>query len=115
MTDGDVPGRNEPAFDADEVETLRAFLAYQRATFAWKCEGLDARALATTVAASTMTLGGMLKHLAFVETQWVTHRLAGRPWPQPWTSVDWAAEPDWDWTSAAHDLSLIHISEPTRR
>ena len=42
-------------------------------------------------------------HLAFVETQWVTRRLAGRAMPQPWASVDWAADPDWDWTSAARD------------
>ncbi|WP_328857687.1 DinB family protein [Williamsia herbipolensis] len=103
MTDADGSDRVEPEFAADEVSTLRGFLAYQRATFAWKCEGLDARALATTVAASSMTLGGMLKHLAFVETQWVTHRLAGRAMPQPWASVDWAADPDWDWTSAARD------------
>ncbi|MGJ0121607.1 DUF664 domain-containing protein [Williamsia sp. MIQD14] len=45
----------------------------------------------------------MIKHLAFVETQWVTHRLAGRPMPQPWAAADWAADPDWDWTSAADD------------
>ena len=103
MTDPEVPGRAEPPFAADEVETLRAFVAYQRATVAWKCEGLDARGLATTVAASSMTLGGMLKHLAFVETQWVVHRLAGEPMPEPWASVDWTDDPDWDWTSAAQD------------
>lgn len=103
MTDPDVPGRDEPPFAAGEVETLRSFLAFQRATFAWKCEGLDARGLATTVAASSMTLAGMLKHLAFVETQWVLFRLAGEQWPQPWADVDWSADPDWDWESAAQD------------
>lgn len=103
MTDPEVPGREEPPFDADEVTTLRTFLAYQRATFAWKCEGLDARGLAVTVAASSMTLGGMLKHLAFVETQWVVHRMAGDSWPEPWASVDWDADRDWDWNSAADD------------
>ena len=103
MTDPEVPGRDEPPFAADEVTTLRTFLAYQRATFAWKCEGLDARGLATTVAASSMTLGGMLKHLAFVETQWVVHRMDGDDWPEPWGSVDWDSDPDWDWNSAADD------------
>ncbi len=93
MTDPEVPGRDEPPFAADEVTTLRTFLAYQRATFAWKCEGLDAAGLAATVAASSMTLGGMLKHLAFVETQWVVHRMAGDDWPEPWASVDWDADP----------------------
>jgi Protein of unknown function (DUF664) len=40
---------------------------YQRATLAWKCAGLDAAGLRATTAASPMTLGGMLKHLAYVE------------------------------------------------
>ncbi|GAA2068505.1 DinB family protein [Williamsia deligens] len=103
MTDTEPPGRVEPPFAADEVTTLRAFLDYQRATFAWKCEGLDAHGLATTVAASSMTLGGMLKHLAFVETQWVVQRLVGRDLPEPWASADWGADADWDWHSAADD------------
>jgi hypothetical protein len=42
---------------------LRAFLDFQRATLAWKCEGLDAASLRSTVAPSTMTLGGTLKHM----------------------------------------------------
>ena len=60
----DDHGRPEPPVAADEVATLLGFLDYQRATLAWKCSGLDAAGLQTTVAASSLTLGGLLKHLA---------------------------------------------------
>ena len=67
MTDVDEHGRPEPPLAADETETLFGFLDYQRATLGWKCAGLDAAGLNATVGASTMTLGGILKHLAYVE------------------------------------------------
>jgi len=103
MTVIDEQGRTEPPVAADEVATLLGFLDYQRATFAWKCEGLDAAGLGSSVAASTMTLGGMLKHLALVERSWCSRRLHGRPMGAPWSDVDWSADPDWDWHSAAED------------
>ena len=103
MTVIDEQGRPEPPVAADEVATLLGFLDFQRATFAWKCQGLDADGLGMTVAASTMTLGGMLKHLALVERSWCSRRLHGRPIGAPWNEVDWSADPDWDWHSAARD------------
>ncbi len=56
MTVLDEQGRPEPPLVADENATLVGFLDYQRATFAWKCAGLDAAGLKATVGASTMTL-----------------------------------------------------------
>ncbi len=56
-----------------------------------------------TVAPSPMTLGGMLKHLACVEDGWCSRSLHGLDWPPPWDAVDWDADPDWDWHSAAED------------
>lgn len=103
MTDGDEHGRPHPPHDAGEVETLRTFLEHHRATLAWKCRGLDADGLAATTAATTMTLGGLLKHLALVEDRWFTRWLHDRPMPEPWASVDWDADRDWDWHSAASD------------
>jgi len=82
MTDVDEHGRPEPLPAGDEAATLVGFLDYQRATFAWKCSGLDAAGLAATVGVSSMTLGGMLKHLALVEDSWFSERLAGRA-PEP--------------------------------
>jgi uncharacterized damage-inducible protein DinB len=103
MTDLDEHGRPEPPIAADEAATLLGFLDYQRATLAWKCAGLDAAGLRATLAPSSMTLGGMLKHLALVEDWWFSQRLLGRPPVPPWDAVDWDADPDWDWHSAAGD------------
>ena len=103
MADVDEHGRPEPPLTADEAGTLLGFLDYQRATFAWKCAGLDAAGLAATVGVSTMTLGGMLKHLALVEDSWFSEWLFGRDPSPPWNTVDWDADRDWEWHTAAAD------------
>jgi uncharacterized protein DUF664 len=103
MTHVDDHGRAEPPLASDEIETLVGFLEYQRATFAWKCSGLDAAALKATVGGSTMTLGGMLKHLSYVEDHWFSHRMQGNERQALWNDVDWDTDPDWDWNSAAED------------
>jgi uncharacterized damage-inducible protein DinB len=99
MTQVDDVGRPEPPLAADEADTLLGFLEYQRATLAWKCSGLDAAGLQVTAAASSMTLGGLLKHLARVEDIWFSQRLHGRAPEPPWDTADWAEE----WRSAAED------------
>jgi len=101
--DVDEHGRPEPPLAADETATLLGFLDYQRATLAWKCSGLDAAGLRATVGASTMTLGGMLKHMALVEDNWFSYYLHKRDRIPPWNTVDWEADPDWEWHSAAED------------
>ncbi|XAS67002.1 DinB family protein [Micrococcaceae bacterium Sec5.7] len=103
MTQVDDQGRPEPPLAADETETLLGFLDYQRATLAWKCSELDAAGLRATVGASSMTLGGLLKHLAYVESDWFSGSLHGRDRQPPWDAVDWKADPDWEWHSAADD------------
>ena len=99
----DEQGRIEPPLAVDEWHTLTSFLDFQRATLHWKCSGLDAAGLNLRVAASTMTLGGILKHLAWVEEHWFTAMFLGEEMPGLWQNVDWAADPDWEWTSAADD------------
>jgi uncharacterized damage-inducible protein DinB len=103
MTDIDDYGRPEPPLTADEAGTLVGFLDYQRATLAWKCSRLDHDGLAARVGASTITLGGLLKHMAYVEAEWFHRRLLGQDRLPPWDTVDWSAHPDWDWQSAAND------------
>jgi uncharacterized damage-inducible protein DinB len=103
VTELDEQGRPEPPFAADETETLLGFLDFHRATLAWKCSGLDAAALRATVGASSMTLGGMLKHLAMVEAVWFARRLSDREMGLGLDEVDWDADPDWEWHSAAED------------
>jgi uncharacterized damage-inducible protein DinB len=99
----DEQGRPDTPITADEVTTVLAFLDHERGSVAWKTAGLDAAGLATTTADSTMTLGGLLKHLAYVEDVWCSRRLHGRPPAPPWDTVDWDADRDWDWHSAADD------------
>ncbi len=103
MTDLDEQGRPEPPVAADEAGTLLGFLDFQRATLEWKSAGLDAAGLAATVGVSTMTVGGMLKHLAYVEDHWFSRMLHGQDAAPPWDTVDWKADGDWDWHSAAED------------
>jgi len=95
--DLDEHGRPRPPSDGDEAATLLGFLEFQRATFAWRTEGLDAAGMKATVGVSTMTLGGMLAHLALVEDWWFSEWLHGHDPVPPWVGVDWDAEPDTDW------------------
>ena len=101
----DEQGRPEPVHAGSEAETLLGFLEFQRATFAWRTGGLDEAALRRRLDGhpSEMTLGGMLKHLAFVEFLWFELTALGEPSSQPWVDVDWDADPDWDWHSAGQD------------
>jgi uncharacterized damage-inducible protein DinB len=103
MTHLDEHGRPEPPIAADEIATLLGFLDYQRATLAWKCAGLDPAGLRATVGASSMTLGGLLKHLALVEDSWFSRSLYARDRQPPFDAVDWKADPDWEWHTAAED------------
>ena len=87
----------------DELAFLVGSLERQRRTFAWKCGGLDSQGLQWTVGVSTLTLGGLLKHMALVENSWFCWRLWGRPPMTPFDEVDFEANPDWDFQSAADD------------
>ena len=95
--------RVDPPTHGEERELLVAFLQYHRDTLRRKAGGLDAAQLAATLPPSDMTLGGMVKHLALVEGSWLRERFAGDEPHEPWRSVDWDADPDWDWHSAADD------------
>ena len=93
----------EPPFDGAEVEHLLGALDRQRATFRYKADGRGRDGLTATVGASTMTLGGLLKHLALVEDVYSATKLSGDPLGEPWTSTPGAGEADLEWTTAADD------------
>src|SRR5262245_53148772 len=93
----------EPPVAGTEVDTLVGSLERQRRIFAWKCGGLGAAGMRATTAASTMTLGGLVKHLALVEDDMFHQKLLGEPPSAPWSTVDWDADPDWEWRTAADD------------
>ena len=105
MTDVQIDdvGRPEAPLLADEVATLTGFLDYQRATLEWKCRGLSDEQLRADLAPTSMTLGGLLKHMAYVEDYWFTETVAGEASPSPWADADWKADNDWEWHSAAED------------
>jgi hypothetical protein len=87
-----------------EIDTLVGVLERNRRTFAWKCGGLDADAMRRTLEPSTMTLGGLVKHLALVEDDYFTRQLTGASTPTPpFDAVDFDADPDWEWRTAADD------------
>jgi len=86
----------------DEITNLCQFLEEQRAVFRRKAGGLDHDQLQRTLSPSDLTLGGMVKHLAFVEDWWFGRNLLGEQDPL-WAAVDWDADNDWDWHSAADD------------
>jgi hypothetical protein len=99
----DRPMRHHVPAAGDEASTLVGALERNRRTFAWKCAGVDAPGLRATVGASTMTLAGLMKHLALVEDYYFTFQLHGRPMPPPWDGVDFDADPSWEWRTALED------------
>jgi hypothetical protein len=103
MTGTDEHGYPEPPAVGDEVATLLGSLERQRATFAWKCADLDAASLRATFASSALTLGGLLKHLAYMEDINFARDLAGHDLPAPWCDADWEADGDWEFNSARDD------------
>ena len=78
-------------------------LERNRRSFAWKTGGLDRHGLAATAAASSMTLGGLVKQMASVEVDWLVVKLAGQEYGPPWDEVDFDADPDWEWRTGAQD------------
>jgi hypothetical protein len=97
MTNDDYPW--EPPLAGTEAEQLAGALDRLRTTFRWKADGLDAAGLDTRIGASTLTLGGLLKHLSRAETEIFGPKLDGSPVGPPWDT----APEDWDFTSAAED------------
>jgi hypothetical protein len=93
----------EPPVAGSELDTLLGELERLRGYLAWKCGNLAAVGLRATLGPSSMTLGGLLKHLAAVEDNQFSVKLYGADPQPPWDFIDWDADPDWEWHSAVHD------------
>ena len=93
--------RTDPPETGTELDQLTAFLDLQRATMLLKCEGLTREQLAQPHPPSTLTLGGLLNHLALVEDSWFRERFAGGPEDERWAGIDWDADPDYEFRTAA--------------
>lgn len=99
MSNDDTPW--EPPLAGTEVEHLLGALDRLRTTFRWKADGLDDAGLRKRIESSSLTLGGLLKHLALVEDHASTERLSGASIGEPWVTT-WQGE-GWDFASAAED------------
>jgi uncharacterized damage-inducible protein DinB len=89
----------------DEKATLQEFLRFQRLTLELKCSGLNAAQLAMrSVEPSTMSLLGLVRHMAAVERNWFRRRLAGLDVPRLYQSEE---EPDGDFDGAVADPAVV--------
>ena len=93
---------HEPSMTAGEVEMLMFALDRSRAQFAWKTGGLDAEALNRAHPPSTMTIAGLIKHLALVEERYTIDFTGEAPGP-PLDAPEARTDGSWVWRSAADD------------
>jgi uncharacterized damage-inducible protein DinB len=92
--------RTDPPDSGPELVALTAFLDYQRETMLQKTDGLTREQLAQPLPPSSLTLAGLLNHLARVEDVWFRVRFAGLPEADWRAGVDPAVDPDWDFRTA---------------
>jgi uncharacterized damage-inducible protein DinB len=89
-----------------ELATYREHLGNYRMTIEMKCEALDADQLARrSVPPSTLSLVGLVRHLAQMENHWFQRVLQGRvdP-PRLYKRED---DPDWDFAGATSDPVVV--------
>jgi len=89
MTVWTAPERTDPPFLDAERPALEAWLEYHRATLLTKCAGLDGEQLATRSAPpSSLSLLGLVRHMADVERNWFRRVLSGQDAPGLFWSDD---------------------------
>ncbi|WFE40533.1 DinB family protein [Micromonospora sp. WMMD998] len=77
-----------PPLQAGERETLRAFLDFHRATLALKCEGLtDEQLRRQSSPPSTLSLLGLVRHMAEVERTWFRRVINAEDVPLVWSDT----------------------------
>ncbi|GAA2758019.1 DinB family protein [Actinopolymorpha rutila] len=78
--------RPDPPMIAGEREMLRAFLDFHRGTIAMKCEGLsDEELRRQSMPPSTLSLLGLVRHLAEVERAWFRRVIDAEDVPLVWS------------------------------
>jgi len=96
--------RISPPLLGGERETVRAFLDFHRATLAMKCRGLsDEELRQRSMPPSTLTLLGLVRHMAEVERTWFRRVINGEDIP-----LRWSAEGDYQ---VAYDASASTRAE----
>lgn len=98
----DDPRDSDSASPDGELATLQDFLKSYRLTLRMKCEGLDAEQLSRrSVPPSTMSLLGLIRHLAEVERDWHNWIRDGEPLPKLY------GERDADFDGAVADQAVV--------
>ncbi len=89
-----------------ERATYREYLGNYRLTIEMKCDGLDAEQLARrSVPPSSLSLLGLVRHLAQVENHWFQRVLQGRTnGPRLYKRE---GHPDWDFEGATPDPAVV--------
>jgi uncharacterized damage-inducible protein DinB len=96
--------RRDPPSNSDERATLDGFLDYYRATLAVKCDGLTPDQLAErTVPPSSLSLLGLVRHMAEVERTWFRNFAGETTHPRYYSKDD----PDGDFDNAAGEPPLV--------
>ncbi|HEX3778683.1 MAG TPA: DinB family protein [Pseudonocardiaceae bacterium] len=81
-----IDDRVGPPHFGSERETLRAFLDYHRATLAKKCAGLtDEQLRQRSMPPSTLSLLGLVRHMAEVERAWFRRVFDDNAAPMVWS------------------------------
>jgi uncharacterized damage-inducible protein DinB len=102
--DADSDPREGGPAPVDERTTLLEYLRTYRLTLSMKCADLDAEQLARrSVPPSTMSLLGLVRHMAEVERHWFRRVMSGEDAPSRYR----AAGPEGDWTGAVPDPDVV--------
>lgn len=104
-----VESENDPRTDKPrqgaEKEMLIGFLRWQRETLELKCSGMDAEQLTRrAVEPSTMSLLGLIRHLADVERSWFRRYMDGQDVPHHFLTRD---NPDANFDGAVADPEVV--------
>jgi uncharacterized damage-inducible protein DinB len=103
--DPDDDPRDTGAQPTGEKDTVLGYLSHYRKTLEMKCEGLDAEQLARrSVPPSTLSLLGLVRHLAKVEHSWFRRVLEGHDLPRLYWSED---DRDLDFNGAVADADVV--------
>jgi len=117
-TTGDAPPLPQLDRSADEPTTLTEMLGFYRAVLVRKAWGLDDRQLSQPLTPSGITIGGLVLHMALVEDHWFDHRFHGNDEREPWASVPWDDDRDWEFHNAhqwSGDRLLAQFDESVER
>ncbi len=97
--------RTEPPTAGSERDTLTGFLGWHRGTLELKCSGLDAEALARrAIEPSSLSLLGLVRHMADVERGWFRRLMAGQDAPARFYSPQ---DRDGDFDNVRPDPAMV--------